>query len=146
MFAFTLYVVAPSARRALDNHSQPSIQESVPVASVKTTVKPSPTVANAEPLPDNRGTADAQSTPANRTKTVSLMPGQAFNVPNKQFRKIEVRSEYPLRVMTGPCHEDYTVEFFCQSDPADLFIADTRKPPLFLTPKANAVTIIATEF
>jgi hypothetical protein len=78
--------------------------------------------------------------------TIALMPGQSFNAPNKRFRKLEVRSEYPLEVASGPCHLTYTVEFFCESEPADFFIRDTRKIPVFLTPKANNVTITATEF
>ena len=84
--------------------------------------------------------------PEMRTKTIALMPGQAFNAPNRQFRKIEIRSEYPLQIMTGPCHQDFTVQFFCESAPADLFVRDTRHFPLFMTPKANAVTITVTEF
>jgi len=86
------------------------------------------------------------SSPETRTKTVSFMPGQAVNLPNRKFRKIEVRSEYPLRVLVGPCHSDYTVEFFCESEPADIFIVDTRRTPIFLTPRANNVTITATSY
>jgi len=84
--------------------------------------------------------------PEIHTKTVSFMPGQAINIKNANFKKVEVRSEYPLRVLTGHCHNDYTVQFFCEGEPADIFIADTRRPPVFMTPKANSVTITLTQF
>jgi hypothetical protein len=84
--------------------------------------------------------------PEAHTTTVSVMPSQAFNVPNKKFRKVLVRSEYPVRVYTGECHNDYTVEFLCDGDPADIFITDTRHRPLILTPRANAVSITVKEF
>jgi len=84
--------------------------------------------------------------PIVRTRTFSFMPGQAVNLMNKQFRKVTIRSDYPLRVLSGPCHQDYTVQFFCDGDPADIFISDTRRMPVFMTPKANSVTITVVEF
>jgi hypothetical protein len=77
---------------------------------------------------------------------MSFLPGQAHNFPNRRFRKVEIRSEYPIRVLTGRCHVDYTVEFFCDGDPGDIFIADTRKMPVFLTPRANSITVSVTSF
>ena len=89
----------------------------------------------------------APDQPRRVTHTFSVLPGQAFNLPNNQFRKIEVRSEFPIRVYVGSCHSDYTVQWFCnESDPHDVFITDTRSAPLFLTPRANSVTISGTEF
>ena len=84
--------------------------------------------------------------PRTASKTISFMPGQATDIPNRIYRKVEVRAEYPLRVLSGQCQSDYTVQFFCDGDPADIFITDTRRMPLFLTPRANAVTITVTEF
>lgn len=80
------------------------------------------------------------------SKTVALMPGQSFNAPRGHFRKIEVRSDYPVEVASGPCHQTFTVDFFCDSDPADFFVRDTRRTPLFATPKANNVTVTVIEF
>jgi hypothetical protein len=80
------------------------------------------------------------------TTTVSVMPSQAFNIHNGTFRKVLIRSDYPLRVLTGSCHSDYTVQFFCEGDPADIFITDVRRMPVLLTPRANSVTITVTEF
>lgn len=74
------------------------------------------------------------------------LSGQAMNFTNRQFRKVEIHSEYPLRILTGQCHQDYTVQFLCEGDPADLFIVDARLRPIFTTPRANQVTIIVTEF
>ena len=84
--------------------------------------------------------------PEIQTKTLALLPGQSYDLQNRRFRKIEVRSEYPLRVFAGSCHDAYTVQFFCESEPSDLFITDTRSRPIFFTPRSNSVTITATEF
>lgn len=84
--------------------------------------------------------------PRSASKTFALLPTQAVNLPNRHFRDIEIRSEYPLQILTGPCHEVATVEFFCQSDPSDIFIRDTRNQPIFATPRANNVTITVKEF
>jgi hypothetical protein len=84
--------------------------------------------------------------PVTGSKTVAFMPGEAVNFPNRQFRKVEIHSEYPLRILTGHCHQDFTVEFVCEGDPADVFIVDTRRRPIFMTPRANTVTITVTEF
>jgi hypothetical protein len=84
--------------------------------------------------------------PKSKSKTFSFMPSQTINAPNRTFRKVEIRSDYPLQILVGPCHNDYTVEFFCNSEPADIFIRDVRHYPVFLTPKANSVTITLTEF
>lgn len=87
-----------------------------------------------------------QQKPAFDTRVIAFMPGQAMNFTNRQFRKVEIHSEYPLRILTGQCHQDYTVQFLCEGDPADLFIVDARLRPIFTTPRANQVTIIVTEF
>lgn len=76
-----------------------------------------------------------------RSRTFSLMPGEAHNFANHEFRYVEVRSTFPLRVYTGSCRSDYTVEFVCNGDPSDIFIVDVRPRPLLFTPKANEVTI-----
>ena len=90
--------------------------------------------------------ASAPRGPRTASHTFNLMPGQAFSLPNNQFRKIEVRSDFPIRVYVGSCHSDYTVEWLCDGDPHDVFITDTRRTPLFMTPRANAVTISGREF
>lgn len=125
-------MIALLALRVMEFRPGPvrAIPQSEPVAAIPA---PSPEIA-------------APHEPQMKSHTFSLMPGQAFNVPNRIFRKVEIRSEYPLRVMTGRCHSDYTVEFFCEGDPADIFIADTRRMPVFTTPKGNSVTITITEF
>jgi len=87
-----------------------------------------------------------QRSPESKTKTAAFLPGQALNIPNRKFRRVEIRAEYPLRIYVGPCHSDYTVDFACNSEPADLFIVDTRRMPVFLTPRSNSVTITVTEF
>lgn len=74
-------------------------------------------------------------------QSYSFMPGQSMNFPNRKYRKIEVRSTFPVRVLTGPCHEENVVQFFCNSQPGDIFITDLRGKPLFRTPEANQITI-----
>src|ERR1019366_1365828 len=97
---------------------------------------------NGDPEAEARSAADWQAqqakTPEIHTTTVSFMPAQAANFPNRKFRKVLIRSEYPVRILTGRCHSDYTVEFFCDGDPSDIFITDTRHRPVFSTPRANA--------
>jgi len=171
LFGFVLYVLAPVTREAIQGKPAPTPQPvTVPelagtpsVAVIQKPVQEKPKsqiVASAHPLaflggqapapdaerlPNNVGTADMAPL-VTKSKTISLMPGQAINIPNRAFRKVEIHSEYPLRVLIGPCHNDYTVEFFCDSEPADLFVADTRRSPIFLTPKANSVTITVTSY
>lgn len=139
-------------------HPQPSIayQSALPTHPVQQVAKPTPANpgygrgidppeerrVNEQPVP----VAEAPETPKSRSKTVSFMPGQAVNLPNKLYRKVEIHSEYPLRVLTGRCHNDYTVQFFCEGEPADIFISDTRRRPIFTTPKGNLVTITITKF
>ena len=90
--------------------------------------------------------AQTETAPETHTTTISFMPAQTANFPNRGFRKVLIRSEYPLRILTGRCHSDYTVEFFCNGDPADIFITDTRRQPIFMTPRANSITITVTAF
>ena len=79
-------------------------------------------------------------------KLVSLLPGQEYTLVNHSYGKIEVHSEYPIRIVNGDCHNDYAVQFNCEGQPATVFITDLRHVPLFGTPKANSITITATEF
>lgn len=74
-------------------------------------------------------------------QSYSMLPGQSMNFANRKYHRIEVRSTFPVRVLTGPCHEEYVVQFFCDSAPGDVFITDRRTKPLFGTPEANQVTI-----
>lgn len=67
-----------------------------------------------------------------------------MTIENKIFHVIEVRSEYPIQLAAGPCQIEYTVQYTCRLEhPADIFIRDLRQPPVFLTPKANTVTVTA---
>lgn len=84
--------------------------------------------------------------PIEFTRTLAFMPGQYTNFKNQKFRKIEIHSTFPIRVVSGSCHVDYGVEFICNSDPSDLFITDMRPKPIFRTPQANDITITAAEF
>lgn len=86
------------------------------------------------------------SAPREINRTVSFMPGQYSTIPNREFRKVEIHSEYPIRVANGSCHLDYGVEFFCKSDASDIFITDMRPRPIFTAPKGNLVTVTLIEF
>ena len=77
-------------------------------------------------------------------QSYSFMPGQSMNFNNRKFKRVEVRSTFPMRVLSGQCHEEYVVQFFCKSDqPGDIFVTDLRKKPLLGlgTPQANQITI-----
>lgn len=100
--------------------------------------------AFAQPVPDP--TYPAPVRPAHVTHTFSFLPGQYADLPNRRFRKIEVSSQFPIRVVSGNCHRSYTVEFYCDGPPADIFITDMRRQPLFSSPRANRVTVTATEY
>lgn len=88
----------------------------------------------------------ASHTPEIKTKTLQFLPGQSMDIPNPKSRKVEVKSEYPLRVLTGPCHSEYTVDFVCEDDPTDIEITDVRHVPITLKPSENKVTVTVTEF
>lgn len=75
------------------------------------------------------------------TVSYSLLPGESVNFRNRKYHRIEVRSTFPVRVLTGPCHEEYVVQFSCSSEPGDVFITDRRSKPLFGAPQANQITI-----
>ena len=79
-------------------------------------------------------------------KVVSLLPGQEYTLVNHSYGKIEVHSNYPIRIVNGDCHDDYAVQFNCDGQPASVFITDLRHVPLFGSPKANLLSITATEF
>jgi len=80
--------------------------------------------------------------PDHVTKNYSLLPGKTLNLGNRTFHVVEIRSEYPVQLAAGPCHSDYTVQWRCKfQEPADLFIRDLRNPPVFATPRANAITV-----
>lgn len=90
--------------------------------------------------------APAPPKPLEITKTVAIMPTQYFDLPNHRFRKIEIHSTFPIRVLSGSCRLNYGVEFYCDSDPADVFITDMRKMPVFAAPQGNQIAITATEY
>jgi len=75
------------------------------------------------------------------TQTYSFMPGQSMNFSNKKYHRIEIHSTFPVRILTGSCHEEYVVEFSCVGEPGDVFVTDRRSKPLFGTPEANQITI-----
>jgi len=87
------------------------------------------------------GQVMASRKPNSVVESYSFLPGQSMNFPNRKYHRIEVRSTFPIRVLTGPCHEEYVVQFSCVSEPGDLFITDRRSKPLFGTPEANQITI-----
>lgn len=80
------------------------------------------------------------------TRTYTLLPGQSLTVVNHGFRKIEIRSEYPIRVADGSCFNTYTVDWKCDGQASDIEITDTRMTPIFSSPHSNAVTVIASQF
>ena len=152
---FTTQPAAPPSRQENTSIAKPS-PAAAPVAAEHESVVPATDAeaAAAAVEAQNAVTTPAvvQTTPApvriprSVTRTVSFMPGQAVNIPNHLARKTEIHSEFPLRIFTGTCHSDYTVQFFCDGDPADLFIVDVRPRPIFRMPRANQVTITFTEF
>jgi hypothetical protein len=83
------------------------------------------------------------SSVTNRTmmKSYSLLPSQSLDLTNSDWGDVEVRSEYPVSVLNGECHSDYTVQWHCSGAPHDLVIRDARRTPLFFTPRANSVTV-----
>lgn len=87
-----------------------------------------------------------QQQPQTSVHTLAFMPGQYLDIPNRRFRKIEIHSTFPVRVISGACQQNYGVEFYCDSDPADIFITDMRQRPIFSAPQGNTVTITAQEF
>ena len=79
-------------------------------------------------------------------KSYALLPTQSLEIENGHFRRIEIRSQFPIRALTGSCQANYTVDFFCNDEPHDILITDARNMPVFSTPTANPITFIAREF
>jgi hypothetical protein len=124
----------------------PAAPAAQPVAIPTPEAVPVPAqVAPAPPESEDQSTIEPVR-PDVISHTVSLMPGQATNFSNTRFRKVEIHSEFPIRAFMGHCRQEYTVEFLCETEPADLFVVDTRKPPVFMTPRANLVTITLVQF
>ena len=88
----------------------------------------------------NRRVAEA-SEPESHTKSYSLLPTQSLTITNKDFRRIEVTSSYPVSVVMGSCHIYYTVQAFCNTDPADVFVTDARAKLALLAARANVVSV-----
>lgn len=84
--------------------------------------------------------------PEIRKGTIGMLPGQSTNLENKRYRKVLIQSQFPIRVMSGSCHSDYTVQFFCEGDPSDVFITDMRPHPIFHVSVSNPVSVTLTEF
>jgi len=81
------------------------------------------------------------------TKTYSLLPSDTLNIVNRTATEIDLRTEYPVQLAAGDCHNDYTVQWHCHWDqPTDLFIRDLRAKPIFSTPRANTITITFTSY
>ncbi len=90
--------------------------------------------------------AQTQDQPRAFRKVFSLLPAQTLNLRNRNFHRVEIRSEYPIQIAAGDCQNDYTVQWTCTfDDPADLFIRDRRNPPILLTPRANSITVTMSE-
>ncbi|MFZ0303756.1 MAG: hypothetical protein WAL75_13790 [Terracidiphilus sp.] len=83
----------------------------------------------------------ASRKPNTVVESYSFLPGQSMNFSNRKYHRVEVRSTFPIRVLTGSCHEEYVVQFSCYGEPGDVFITDRRNKPLFGTPQANQITI-----
>jgi hypothetical protein len=140
----------------LENRQTPAVAPSGEPASLpaspspRVTSRPTP-AAPVRPLPAASTEEASTGTqippkPETRQAAFAVLPGKAFNLPNRHFRKVIVRADYPIRVYSGNCHNDYTVQWMCEGEPADIFITDTRAYPVFTAPRANNVTITLIEF
>jgi hypothetical protein len=94
-------------------------------------------------FPPNSGPTSFPAPIQNQTqvKSISLLPSQRYTLINTTWKDVEVRSEYPLTVIIGPCQSDYTVQWHCSGEAHDIIMIDTRRVPVFLTPKANNITV-----
>jgi hypothetical protein len=91
-------------------------------------------------------TAFAQDSNRPRKKTYAVLPGKTVNIRNKVFHTVEIRSEYPVQIAAGDCHNDYTVQWTCKfDDPTDLFIRDLRQWPLLATPRSNTIVVTGSD-
>lgn len=84
--------------------------------------------------------------PQTESKVMTLLPGQLGRMHNREYRKIEIHSQYPIHVMSGNCESTYTVDYSCDGDPDDVVIQDLRRPPLFATPHSNVVAFKFTAY
>jgi hypothetical protein len=87
-----------------------------------------------------------RSAPKSGRRTVALRPAETFNLANRNYRKIEVRSTFPIRIVSGKCHSDYTVDFLCEGIPSEIFISDARAPSASDSQPSNTVDVVGSEF
>lgn len=74
-------------------------------------------------------------------KTFALLPGGSMDIQNRQRYTFEVRSQFPVKIISGECQVSYTVDATCENDSADLVVIDLRTMPLFSQPESNTVTV-----
>jgi hypothetical protein len=140
-------VVAPSAQTA----SVPAIQV-VPAAATITPKKPlaSKEIPSSKPAPSSSQSPDPVApinpvpvaSPAVKRFGYRLLPGQITTLRNKDFTDILIQSHFPISVLSGNCHNKYTVQWHCKGDDlGDVIIQDVRPQPLISTPDANAVLV-----
>jgi len=140
-WTYDLLPLQPSEKPSPQTLRSPTSQPERPIAPQS----PMPEAITTKPSASENAAANSVK-PKEKNLSLRLLPGEAIKLPNTEFRKVLVRSEYPISVVVGNCHNQETVQWLCSIDPAEIFIADIRRKPLFMTPKANVVSVNEREF
>jgi hypothetical protein len=98
------------------------------------------------PEPEGRSSYHVPALPQTWNNTYSLLPGGSMSVRNRDFRKVQVRSDFPIRASVGVCRSEYTVELDCDGDPDAILVTDVRRMPIFSSAQSNTISIKASTF
>jgi hypothetical protein len=86
----------------------------------------------------------AQSGPLPQTvkKTFNIAPGETEQVRNRNYHRIDIRSEYAVKVLAGRCRAKSTFQWTCRFDsPWDLILTDLRPGTRDVNARANVVSV-----
>lgn len=79
------------------------------------------------------------------TSRFALLPGQSVTVPNRDFRMIEVRAEYPVSIKGENCYLPRAVQCRLECSASDVTVTDAR-PSILVWGRANKVTVTGSIF
>jgi hypothetical protein len=165
LVAFTLYVIAPSARTrfqhpepitptaaqspAVTPVSQPEIQvkpavETRPAQKPRVVLRPA-LVAKApayeKPAPTVGYLDDRPE--GHFSETFKVMAGAELQIQNPRYDHIEIRAAFPINVQIGNCSSTNTVDYQCDGAVADISALDLRAGADPSSAAANSVQVIA---
>lgn len=85
--------------------------------------------------------------PREEVKTFAILPSETLRISNNEFKRIEIRSEFPVDFEAGTCYNTSTVQWTCRLDHAtDFSLRDLRLRPIFRQPQSNTITVTVSTY